>query len=85
MKKMKNTLPLFLAACVTAVGAIVGTENVTAAHIEPREHVIYAEEKTHWITNSSGIRHNKSCRYYRNSKGRACTKNEGRACKKCGG
>ena len=44
-----------------------------------------AEAKTHWITISSGIRHNKSCRYYRNSKGRMCTKDEGRACKKCGG
>ena len=44
-----------------------------------------AEEKTHWITISSGVRHNKNCRYYKNSKGRMCGKSEGRACKKCGG
>ena len=44
-----------------------------------------AEEKTHWITISSGVRHNKNCRYYKNSKGRMCSKSEGRACKKCGG
>ena len=40
---------------------------------------------THWITTSSGVRHNRSCRWYRNSNGRPCTSAEGRACKKCGG
>jgi FtsZ-binding cell division protein ZapB len=39
----------------------------------------------YWITTSSGVRHNSSCRYYQNSKGRACGPNEGRACKICGG
>ena len=38
-----------------------------------------------WITTSSGVRHNSSCRYYMNSNGRKCSKNEGRACKICGG
>lgn len=38
-----------------------------------------------WITNSSGVRHNSSCRYYMNSNGRKCSNNEGRACKICGG
>jgi len=42
-------------------------------------------ELTHWITTASGVRHNKSCRWYKNSKGRMCTKDEGRACKVCGG
>ena len=46
---------------------------------------ISAAEKTHWITQSSGVRHNSKCRYYQKSKGRACTKDEGRACKICGG
>jgi len=40
---------------------------------------------THWITTSSGIRHNSSCRYFRNSKGTMCLVSAGRACKKCGG
>lgn len=42
-------------------------------------------ELKYWITNSSGVRHNSSCRWYMNSNGRKCSKNEGRACKICGG
>lgn len=42
-------------------------------------------ELKYWITNSSGVRHNSSCRYYENSKGRKCSRNDGRACKICGG
>jgi len=41
--------------------------------------------KTHWITVKSGVRHNSKCRYFEKSKGRPCTKDEGRACKLCGG
>lgn len=44
-----------------------------------------APQGSHWITTSSGIRHNSSCRYYENSKGRHCGPTEGRACKICGG
>lgn len=41
---------------------------------------------THWVTNSSGIRHNSSCRYVKNSKGRSTDKSGGkRGCKICGG
>lgn len=42
-------------------------------------------QNTHWITISSGIRHNSKCDYYQNSRGRPCTKNEGKACRRCGG
>ena len=42
-------------------------------------------EGKYWITTSSGIRHNQGCRYFHNSKGRECGKDEGRACKICGG
>jgi hypothetical protein len=38
-----------------------------------------------WITTSSGVRHNAKCRYFKTSKGRPATKDEGRACKICGG
>lgn len=41
--------------------------------------------QSHWITTSSGVRHNSGCRYYRNSKGRPCGPGDGRACKICGG
>ncbi len=44
-----------------------------------------SQTQTHWITSSSGIRHNSGCRYYRNSKGSPCGSNAGRACKICGG
>jgi endonuclease YncB( thermonuclease family) len=38
-----------------------------------------------WLTTSSGIRHNSTCRYYKKSKGRPCAANEGQPCQKCGG
>jgi len=44
-----------------------------------------AKINTHWLTIKSGVRHNSKCRYYKNSKGRPSTKDEGRACKICGG
>ena len=43
------------------------------------------EEKVYWLTTKSGIRHNSKCRYYQNSHGQPCSKDEGRACKLCGG
>jgi hypothetical protein len=42
-------------------------------------------QNTHWITIFSGIRHNSKCKYYKNSQGRPCTKDEGKACRRCGG
>jgi hypothetical protein len=42
-------------------------------------------EGKYWLTTSSGIRHNESCKYYQTSKGRVCGKDDGRACKICGG
>jgi len=46
---------------------------------------VMATELTHWLTSSSGVRHNNTCRWYKNSKGRLCEPDEGRACKVCGG
>jgi len=43
------------------------------------------QETGYWITTSSSKRHNKNCRYYKNSKGRFCGPNDGIACKICGG
>lgn len=41
--------------------------------------------KTYWLTLSGKKRHNNSCKYYKKSRGRVCNKNEGEACKICGG
>jgi len=39
-----------------------------------------------WLNTSSNVRHNSTCKYYgKTSKGRACTKDEGKACGSCGG
>jgi hypothetical protein len=43
------------------------------------------EELTHWLTSSSGKRHNNTCRWYHNSRGRPCRADEGTPCKICGG
>lgn len=40
---------------------------------------------SHWITINSRKRHNASCRWFQNSKGRMCGPNDGIACKICGG
>ena len=39
----------------------------------------------YWMTTSSHKRHNSSCRYYGTTNGRPCSKDEGIACKICGG
>jgi hypothetical protein len=73
------------------LGLIVVLGLLVAINAESVKAVSYTEvsqagqEKTHWITTSSGVRHNSSCRYFKNSKGRMCTPDEGRACKICGG
>jgi hypothetical protein len=40
---------------------------------------------SHWLSASSGVRHNSSCRWYGKSGGRKCRGDEGRPCHKCGG
>lgn len=42
-------------------------------------------EQTHWLTTSSQKRHNKKCRYYKETAGRPCGPTEGKPCKVCGG
>ena len=41
--------------------------------------------KDFWLTTSSKTRHNASCKYFHKTRGKACSANEGIACKKCGG
>lgn len=40
---------------------------------------------SHWLTRSSNIRHNPSCRYYKTTSGKYCAPYEGIPCKICGG
>jgi micrococcal nuclease len=43
-------------------------------------------EATHWLNPKSGVRHNRSCRWFGTTKGgRPCTPEEGDACDQCGG
>jgi regulator of replication initiation timing len=44
-----------------------------------------AIEGGYWISTSSKKRHNSKCRYFKTSKGRIGTKEEGIPCKICGG
>lgn len=72
--------------CSAALLLILSAASLSSAEpVAKPQAVKPAQENTHWITNKSGIRHNSGCRYYKNSQGRPCTKDEGRACKKCGG
>lgn len=50
----------------------------------PEEETSSAPE--YWLNTATGVRHNRSCRYFEDTKsGRRCGPDEGRACKKCGG
>lgn len=43
-------------------------------------------QAVYWLNTSSNVRHNRSCKWYNNTKrGRPCTKSEGKACGICGG
>lgn len=42
-------------------------------------------DKAFWLTDGSKVRHNSSCRYFKATRGRACTTEEGTACRRCGG
>lgn len=45
-----------------------------------------AKALTHWLNLNGNVRHNSSCRNFKNTKnGRPCTADEGRACGLCGG
>ena len=80
---MKHSLVVVLVVTLAALtaGAGFSVQNTPL----PRPVLEVAAENTHWITTKSGVRHNKTCRWHKTSKGRACGPSEGWACKKCGG
>lgn len=68
---------LVLGFCVAGCG-----RDVTSNKTEQSQ----AIEKTHWLNTGSYTRHNKDCRWYKNTKGgRMCGPDEGKACGTCGG
>lgn len=63
---------------------------VTSADPAPSDqggnvHSTDTENPRYWITKSSGKTHNRSCRYYKNSKGHGSDTPSGNDCKICGG
>ncbi len=44
------------------------------------------EETGYWLNTATNVRHNRTCRWYKNTKhGRFCKATDGVACKICGG
>lgn len=42
--------------------------------------------ESYWLNTSTGVRHNATCKHYKNTKsGRSCTKSDGKPCGICGG
>jgi hypothetical protein len=80
---MRTKLALILGLALLFTGAVVAahTQSPPAAGQTAPQNV----ELKYWLTIKSGVRHNSKCQYFHNSNGRPCTKDEGRACKKCGG
>ena len=73
------------AVAPSASGTSSSSSTSAAASAERATSKSGVNEKSHWLTSSSGKRHNRQCRYFQASKGRPCAANEGTACKICGG
>ena len=58
---------------------------LTAPIPPPAAHSSVPAEGGYWLSTASGVRHNRTCRYYMKTKGRPCLQTEGTACTKCGG
>ena len=93
---MKKLLRLFLLVSMLGASAIVGEAAKAGisvpkpppapAPVTPVAPVAPAPvEQNYWLTIKGGTRHNSKCRYFHQSQGRPCTKDEGTACKICGG
>ena len=66
--------------------AIVTTQSTLEEQAAQNDDNQQPAELTHWLNLTSGVRHNKDCRHFRDTKqGRMCRADEGTACKHCGG
>lgn len=62
------------------------TQTTPAPQIENKPAQTQNVEQVYWLNTKSGVRHNRSCRWFGNTtNGKPCGPNEGRACKQCGG
>jgi len=69
-------------------GLVDAPAETDAAATDPVPATNSADESAvgYWLNTSSNVRHNSTCRYFKNtSKGRACSKDDGKACGICGG
>ena len=58
----------------------------TAKPVTPVVQGTEGQKKTaYWLTTSSGVRHNSSCRFFKTSPGHAVGHTDGKPCKICGG
>ena len=67
-----------------SVDYLIKQKGLTLPSVKPRS-IDATAPLRHWITLSSGVRHNKSCRWFKRSNGRLAKAGEGRACKICEG
>lgn len=80
---MKARLPLLVCAALLALAPVFGARAPGGTAVPPADKA--AVETGYWMTDASHIRHDAKCRWYKNSKGHFCGKDEGRAGKICGG
>jgi len=61
-------------------------QTIPTPEIEKKPTQTQNVEQGYWLNTKSGVRHNRSCRWFGNTtNGGPCGPNEGRACKQCGG
>ena len=80
---MKQLIPLLCSTLLLI--APVSTAAGASSDQHGDVHAASAENPRYWITTSSGKTHNRSCRYYKKSKGHGSDTPSGNDCKICGG
>jgi len=66
--------------------ATLAPQTTASPKVEEKTSGVQKIEQQYWLNTKSGVRHNRSCRWFGNTtNGRPCRPDEGRACKQCGG
>ena len=71
-------------AAVDAVGNVARSQPAVATNLNSVASAT-STALTHWLTKSSGKRHNSRCKFFQKTEGRLCGPNEGLPCSVCGG
>jgi len=81
-------VPTYIIAAAIALGCALAQDKRDEEIKELRERIAKIEEregeKSYYLS-STGIRHNRTCKYFKANPKFMCTKKEGRACQICGG